>query len=149
MSDITITRKNYEMLKLKNQLCFPLYAAAKDVVAKYTPFLDEIGLTYTQYIAMMVLWEQGEVGVSELGGYLYLDSNTLTPLLKRLEAKGLVRRERAADGDERAVRITLTQAGAQLREQAAEIPAKIGACLPLAKEEAETLYWLLYKLLGN
>ncbi len=137
---------SYEALKLKNQLCFPLYAAAKEVVGKYKPYLDEIGLTYTQYITMMVLWEQKEIGVKDLGKYLYLDSATLTPLLKRLESKGFVRRARSA-GDERAVHITLTEEGARLREQAAGIPAKMGHCLPLSKDETGTLYKLLYKLL--
>ena len=84
---------NEEKLKLKNQLCFPLYAAAKEVVSLYKPFLDELDLTYTQYIVMLVLWEHKEITVGELGGYLYLDTGTLTPLLKRLEAKGYLRRE--------------------------------------------------------
>jgi DNA-binding MarR family transcriptional regulator len=137
---------NDEILRLKNQLCFPLYAASKEVVNRYKPLLDEIGLTYTQYIAMMVLWEHKSVGVKELGQYLYLDSGTLTPLLKRLEGKGLVQRERSKE-DERAVNIMLTEAGERLKEDAAKIPAQIGKCLPLSMEEAGTLYSLLYKLL--
>lgn len=137
---------NNEILRLKNQLCFPLYAAAKEVVNLYKPLLDEIDLTYTQYIAMMVLWEQKSVGVKELGRQLYLDSGTLTPLLKRLENKGFVRRERSHE-DERAVQITITQAGERLKEKAMEIPGRIGRCLPLSQEEAGTLYTLLYKLL--
>jgi DNA-binding MarR family transcriptional regulator len=137
---------NDEILKLKNQLCFPLYAASKEVVNRYKPLLDEIGLTYTQYIAMMVLWEHKRVGVKELGQYLYLDSGTLTPLLKRLEGKGLVRRERSKE-DERAVNIMLTESGERLKENAAKIPAQIGKCLPLSMEEAGMLYSLLYKLL--
>ena len=137
-----------EMLKLGRQLCFPLYAAAKEVVNRYAPLLDGIGLTYTQYIAMLVLWERGSVGVKELGECLYLDSGTLTPLLKRLEGKGLVRRARSSE-DERAVIVTLTEAGVRLKERAAEIPEKMRECMPPSAEEARTLYALLYKLLEN
>jgi len=139
---------NDQVLRLESQLCFPLYAAAKEVVNRYKPLLDEIDLTYTQYIAMMVLWEYKSVGVKELGKHLYLDSGTLTPLLKRLENKGFVRRERSK-GDERAVKITITEAGEKLKEKAAEIPPKMGKCMPLSPEEAGTLYTLLYKLLGQ
>jgi DNA-binding MarR family transcriptional regulator len=137
---------SYEALKLKNQLCFPLYAASKDVVSKYTPYLDEINLTYTQYIAMMVLWEKERVGVGELGSYLHLDSGTLTPMLRRLEEKGFVRRERNK-ADERAVTIILTRAGEDLKELAIKIPEQVGSCISLSPEEAQTLYQLLYKML--
>ena len=106
----------YEQLLLKNQLCFPLYAGAKEVVRLYKPFLDRIGLTYTQYIAMMVLWEKRVANVKTLGESLYLDSGTLTPLLKQLEQRGLVRRERSAE-DERNVVVRLTDAGDALREK--------------------------------
>ena len=129
-----------------NQLCFPLYAASKSVVSKYKPFLDELDLTYTQYIVMMVLWEQKVINVSELGLCLHLDSGTLTPLLKRLESKGFVRRTRS-DLDERVVTIHITKAGDELKEQAANIPEQMGNCLPLNKEEIAVLYKLLYKLL--
>ena len=139
---------NDELLKLKNQLCFPLYAAAKAVVRQYAPLLDEIGLTYTQYIVMMVLWERGKATVKELGERLYLDSGTLTPLLKRLEAKQIVARERSGD-DERQVNIAITEKGTQLKEKAAEIPGKISKCIPLSTDEAKMLYSLLYKLLEN
>ncbi|ADY55703.1 transcriptional regulator, MarR family [Syntrophobotulus glycolicus DSM 8271] len=135
-----------QILKLENQLCFPLYAAAKEVVNRYKPFLDEIELTYTQYIAMMVLWEYKSIGVKELGRRLYLDSGTLTPLLKRLEGKGLVRRERSRE-DERAVKITITEAGEKLQEKASGIPQQMRKCLPLSEEEAGMLYTLLYQLL--
>ncbi len=138
----------YDALKLKNQLCFPLYAAAKEVTGKYKPYLDPLGLTYTQYIAMMVLWERKQAGVKELGEYLYLDSGTLTPLLKRLEAKGFVRRARSPQ-DERSVTISLTPEGERLKERAAAIPAQLGGCLPLSQEEAMALYRLLYKLLAR
>lgn len=139
---------NDEILKLENQLCFPLYAAAKEVVNQYKPFLDKIDLTYTQYIAMMVLWEYKSIGVKELGRHLYLDSGTLTPLLKRLEGKGLVKRERSK-ADERSVNITITAAGQKLKEEAADIPVQMGKCIPLSPEESEILYRLLYKLLGQ
>lgn len=139
---------NDEVLKLKNQLCFPLYAAAKEVVKRYTPFLEAIDLTYTQYIAMMVLWEQKQVTVNELGSYLYLDSGTLTPLLKRLESKGLISRERSKE-DERQVDVTITKEGELLKEQAISIPAQMGECISLEPKEATALYTLLYKLIGQ
>jgi DNA-binding MarR family transcriptional regulator len=137
-----------EVLKLNRQLCFPLYAAAKGVVGRYKPFLDGIGLTYTQYITMMVLWEVKTASVGELGRRLYLDSGTLTPLLKRLESKGFVRRERSVD-DERSVIVTVTDAGEKLKKLAAKAPLQLAACMPLSPEEAGTLYGLLYKLLDN
>ncbi len=136
----------YDALLLQNQLCFPLYAVSKEVVRLYKPFLDEIGLTYTQYIAMMVLWEKRTATVKELGERLYLDSGTLTPLLKKMEAQGFVSRQRNA-ADERSVIVSLTQAGEALKERAANIPAQIGNCLPLTGGESETLYKLLYKVL--
>lgn len=135
-------------LKLENQLCFPLYACAKEVVRRYKPFLDEIGLTYTQYIAMMVIWEQKCVNVKMLGEYLYLDSGTLTPLLKKLENHGLISRRRSEE-DERNLLVSITKEGERLREQALYVPAKMGACMPLSQEEAYTLYRLLYKLLST
>lgn len=139
---------NEEILKLQNQLCFPLYAAAKEVVARYKPYLDEIDLTYTQYIAMMVLWEHKTIGVKELGGHLYLDSGTLTPLLKRLENKGFVRRERRTE-DERLVNIVLTKKGEELKEKAAVLPLKMRDCVSLDQNDAQALYVLLYKLLSR
>jgi len=139
---------NNEQLKLENQLCFPLYASAKEVVKRYKPYLDEIGLTYTQYIAMMVLWEHETINVKNLGEYLYLDSGTLTPLLKRLEAAGFIERNRDSN-DERNVIIKLTPAGEALKVPASLIPEKIKQCLPITEEEAITLYRLLYKLLGS
>ncbi len=138
----------YDPLKLENQLCFPLYACAKEVVRKYKPLLDELGLTYTQYIAMMVLWEHRQVNVKSLGERLYLDSGTLTPLLKKLESDGLVCRTRSTK-DERNLEVTLTAKGERLRGQALSVPAKIGACLPLSPEEAATLYQLLHRVLGG
>ena len=137
----------YEQLKLNNQLCFPLYACSKEVVKKYKPFLDEIGLTYTQYITMMVLWDQEKINVKTLGQYLYLDSGTLTPLLKKLEIQGLIARERLAQ-DERNVIVTLTEEGTKLKEKALEIPGKIGQCISIPKEDAKQLYDLLYQVLN-
>lgn len=139
---------NDEILKLENQLCFPLYAAAKEVVKKYKPFLDEIDLTYTQYIVMMVLWERGKATVKELGECLYLDSGTLTPLLKRMEGKKLISRNRSRE-DERQVDILITADGERLKEKAVLIPVKMSGCISLNPDEAKTLYSLLYKLLGQ
>ena len=135
-------------LRLENQLCFPLYAGAKEVVRLYTPLLNEIGLTYTQYIAMMVLWQERTLTVKALGRRLYLDAGTLSPLLKKLEQKGYVTRRRD-EADERSVILTLTESGAALKARAEEIPAKIASCVPLTGEEARTLYALLYKILDN
>ena len=138
----------YDALKLENQLCFPLYAVSKEIVKKYKPYLDELDLTYTQYITMMVMWEHKEMNVKELGEYLYLDSGTLTPVLKKLEQKGWVKRARAKD-DERVLLVTLTKAGGELRDQAVDIPAKVGGCVALSKEEAGQLYQILYKILNK
>jgi DNA-binding MarR family transcriptional regulator len=114
----------------------------------YKPFLDEIGLTYTQYIAMMVLWEKKQLTVKQLGELLYLDSGTLTPLLKKMEISGLLSRSRDKT-DERSVIVTLTKQGEELKEQAVLIPEKITKCVPLDQEEAKQLYHLLYKILGS
>jgi len=134
------------MLLLKNQLCFPLYAASREVIKLYKPFLDDIGLTYTQYITMLALWEHKSLSVKEIGTQLYLDSGTLTPLLKKLEADGFIDRTRSTS-DERSVIINLTEKGEKLRTKAAEIPKKVGACLPLSQIEALELYTSLYKIL--
>jgi DNA-binding MarR family transcriptional regulator len=139
---------NADILKLEKQLCFPLYACAKEVVKKYKPFLDEIDLTYTQYIAMMVLWEKKTVNVKTLGECLYLDSGTLTPLLKKLQKQGLITRERS-QADERNLIVTITDRGEALKEKAVTIPGKIGQCIKLDPENARLLYQLLYQLLGQ
>ncbi len=139
---------NYERLKLENQLCFPLYACAKEVVRKYKPYLDEIGLTYTQFITMLVLWERKSINVKQLGEYLYLDSGTLTPLLKKLEAQGLVKRKRMVE-DERNLLVELTIQGEELKDKAVDIPNKVGKCIGLTTKEATLLYNLLYKVLLN
>ena len=138
----------YNPLKLENQLCFPLYACSKEVVKRYKPFLDELDLTYTQYITMMVMWERKEINVKDLGDCLFLDSGTLTPLLKKLEAKGYVTRERSRE-DERNLIVRITPEGEALREKAVDVPAKMIQCVNLSGDEAATLYRLLYKLLDN
>ncbi len=136
----------YDALKLENQLCFPLYACSREIIKQYKPYLDEIDLTYTQYIAMMVLWEKKAVTVKELGNALFLDSGTLTPLLKKMEAKGLIHRQRSAE-DERSLIVSLTREGEALKEQALAVPYKMAQCTGLAPEEAAQLYQLLYKML--
>lgn len=138
----------YDVLKLDNQLCFPLYAVSKEIVRRYTPFLSELDLTYTQYIAMMVLWEKEELSVKELGKKLFLDSGTLTPLLKTLEKKELVTRARSKI-DERFLVVRITEKGMALRERAVEIPGKIGGCIQLEEAEALQLYAIIHKLLGQ
>lgn len=137
---------NYDALKIENQLCFPLYACSREVIKLYKPHLDVIGLTYTQYITMMVLWEHKSVTVKKLGDKLYLDSGTLTPLLKKLESKGLVTRQRS-ERDERNLIVTITEAGEALKDQAVDIPYQIVKNCNLTREETDTLYQLLYKLL--
>lgn len=139
---------DYEGLKLENQLCFPLYVCSKEIVRKYKPFLDEIDLTYTQYITMMVLWDKKEMNVKDLGKDLFLDSGTLTPLLKKLESKGYITRKRSKE-DERNLLVHITDKGEQLKEKACGIPAKIGGCVPLEPDEAKELYRLLYKVLNH
>ena len=135
-----------EAMKLENQLCFPLYAAARRVTALYTPHLKPLGLTYTQYIVMLVLWERDGLTVGEICEKLMLDSGTLSPLLKKLEGEGLLERRRS-QYDDRVVVINLTEKGKALQEKAAQVPLEVGACMPLAPEKAAELYALLYELL--
>ena len=139
---------DYDPLLLKHQLCFPLYACARETIKLYKPHLDKLGLTYTQYIAMMVLWEKKAVTVKELGAELYLDSGTLTPLLKKMEAKGLLTRRRSTD-DERSLIVSLTPEGEALKERALQVPKEMLKYFPLEQEEGELLYKLLYKLLDS
>ena len=134
------------MLKLENQLCFPLYACAKEVTRRYTPLLEPLGLTYTQYIAMMVMWEHKSVTVKDMGKLLYLDSGTLTPMLKKMEKAGWITRRRSEE-DERMVIVSITESGEQLHEQAAEVPSKMAGCVTLDSDEAMQLYSLLHKLM--
>ena len=137
-----------EEMKLENQLCFPLYAAARSVTALYTPYLKPLGLTYTQYIVFLVLWEKDGIPVGELGKRLMLDSGTLSPLLKKMRQAGYIEKRQSAE-DERSFLITLTDKGKALQEQAREIPRKVGGCIALTPEKAAQLYQLLYELLGN
>lgn len=139
---------NYDALKLKHQICFPLYAASREIIKQYTPFLDEIGLTYTQYIAMMVLWEKKALTAKEMGELLYLDSGTLTPLLKKLEIKGFVTRTRSKE-DERSLYVAITERGEQLKEKAIRVPEEMAKCSRIQPEEAAALYRILYKILGK
>ncbi|MBQ7846838.1 MAG: MarR family transcriptional regulator [Clostridia bacterium] len=141
-----MSQSEYDVLKLENQLCFPLYAAAREVVKRYRPHLETLDLTYTQYITMMVLWEQKEITVKALGEKLFLDSGTMTPVLKSLEAKGFVSRKRSAS-DERSVTVSITPAGEELKRDAVGVPAKVAGCVGLDPQEALQLYTLLYKVL--
>ena len=140
--------KNCNLLRLENQLCFPLYAASREVIKLYKPYLDLLDLTYTQYIAMLLLWEYGSMTVKEIGDHLFLDSGTLTPLLKKLEAKGVITRTRSQK-DERNLDVALTDAGRALQDKALSIPLSMGQYNPLSLEETVTLYNLLYKMLGR
>lgn len=143
-----MNHNGYECLKLKNQLCFPLYACSRETIKNYKPHLDKLGLTYTQYITMLVLWEHERMTVKELGEELYLDSGTLTPLLKKLEEKGLINRNRSTL-DERNLIVTLTPAGLSMKDAALGIHEGMAKLVNLSAEEAATLYTLLYKLLGQ
>ncbi len=137
-----------DMLRLENQLCFPLYACSKEIIRRYKPYLDPLDLTYTQYITMMVLWEKKTLTIKELGKILYLDSGTLTPVLKKLETKGYITRQRSKE-DERSVSVTLTVDGQKLKEAATEIPVKLGDCLKLMPSEIFQLHSLLHQLLSG
>ena len=137
-----------DALKLENQLCFPLYVCAKEVVRRYRPLLEPLGLTYTQYIAMMAVWEHKSLTVGRLGELLHLDSGTLTPVLKKMEKAGWIRRERSRT-DERQTIVTITAEGETLRERAAEVPQQMMQCVRLDGDEAMQLYTLLYKLINS
>ncbi len=138
----------HEAMKLTNQLCFPLYAAARNVTGLYTPWLKPLGLTYTQYIVLLVLWEKDGISVTEIGDRLMLDNGTLSPLLKKLEQAGYVSRQRNRE-DERVVVVTLTDAGKALQEKAKDVPLQVAGCIDLPPEKAQMLYRLLYELLEN
>jgi DNA-binding MarR family transcriptional regulator len=140
--------QKYEALRLGNQLCFPLYLCAKELTRRYQPLLEGIGLTYTQYVVMMYFWEVGSGTARDVSRALLLDPSTLTPVLKKLEQKGYL--DRARDpADERSLIITLTDAGAALREKALDIPARMGDCVGLDEEEARTLAGLIGKVLNH
>ena len=137
-----------EVMKLDNQICFPLYAAARYVTGLYTPYLKELGLTYTQYITFLVLWERDGVSVSEIGSRLMLDNGTLSPMLKKMEQAGYIERKRSSD-DDRVVIVSLTKKGRELQDKAKEIPMKVGGCIDLPPEKAIQLHGLLHELLEN
>ncbi|MCR5526002.1 MAG: MarR family transcriptional regulator [Lachnospiraceae bacterium] len=143
-----MSNSKYDCLKIENQLCFPLYACSKEIVRRYKPFLDELDLTYTQYITMMVLWDKKETNVKELGEKLFLDSGTLTPLLKKLESKGYISRKRS-ETDERNLIVSITDEGMNLRDRAMTVPEKMSCCVKLDKEKADQLYTLLYEALNT
>lgn len=143
-----MNEQNYDALKIENQLCFPLYACSREVIKQYKPYLDKMDLTYTQYVVMMALWAEEEMTVKTLGDKLYLDSGTLTPLLKKLEAKGYITRTRSRK-DERNLLVGVTELGASLREQALVMPKAIVSNTMLTADETVTLYKLLYKILAR
>lgn len=138
-----------DLLKLDNQLCFAVYACSKEIIKLYRPHLEKLGLTYTQYITMLVLWEVPTISAKELGERLYLDSGTLTPLLKKLEGMGIVKRNRGTE-DERSLIVSLTSKGESLKEAAKEIPLKVGCSVDLSPHEGiflrETLKDLTKKI---
>ncbi|MBR2778918.1 MAG: MarR family transcriptional regulator [Firmicutes bacterium] len=138
----------YDNLKLEHQLCFPLYAASREVIKQYGPYLKALNLTYTQYITMMAVWEEGVISVKELGNKLFLDSGTLSPVLKSLESKNYIRRFRSSE-DERVLLVEATPEGETLRKQAAHVPEQVASCIDLEEEEAAQLYGLLYKVLSG
>lgn len=139
---------SYENLRLDWQLCFPLYVCAKELIKKYKPFLDPLEITYTEYITFMALWEEDNISIKDLGQKLFLDSGTLTPLLKKMEKQGFVTRNRSSK-DERTVYINLTQKGIELQDKAKHIPEQMGTCLPISLEEASILHDILHKFLDN
>ncbi len=139
--------EEFNPLKLENQLCFPIYACAREIAKAYTPFLDEIDLTYTQYVTMMVMWEKENISFKELGKKLFLDSGTLTPVIKNLEKKGFVSKQRDPL-DERNVIVSITDSGKALREKAEDIPSKMLCAYKLSEDDGKELYSLIYKLLN-
>ncbi len=138
----------HEAMKLRNQLCFPLYAASRNVISLYTPHLKPLGLTYTQYIVFLVLWERDGLTVGELCETLLLDNGTISPLLKKMQEAGYIRRTRSAS-DDRVVVVNLTETGWAMQEKAKDVPAQVAGCIELPPEKAQTLYALLYELLNN
>lgn len=134
-------------LNLNNQLCFSFYVCSKEIIRRYRPFLEPLGLTYTAYIALLALWEEDEVTVKSLGERLYLDSGTLTPLLKKMASEGFLTRERGRD--ERTVTIRLTEKGKALKKKAVTIPEKMACSLGLDVIKAGALLHLLHEMMGN
>ena len=138
----------YDSLKLENQLCFPLYLCSKEIIKKYTPLLNKVNLTYTQYLVMMYFWEKKSSNVKDISKTLLIDSSTLTPLLKKLESKGYITRIRSSY-DERNLDIKITNTGLKLRDKVLNIPKEMRKCVNLTEEEAEVLYKIIYKILIN
>jgi len=139
---------NDDCLKLKSQLCFPIYACAREIIKAYKPYLERLNLTYTQYIVMLVLWEQKEITVKILGENLCLDSGTLTPLLKKLEKKGFVARKRSSK-DERSLLVSITEIGERLKEEAVKIPPAMCSCVDLPEDDMMNLRRILAKIQNN
>ena len=137
---------DYEQLKLENQLCFPLYAASRKVISKYQPYFQPLGITYTQYLVFMVLWEDDDLSVGDICKKLYLDSGTLTPLLKKMEEKGWIKRTRMKF-DERIVHVSLTGDGRAMRAKCKDIPSQVGTCVKMDPEDAKNLHRILYELI--
>lgn len=140
--------ENSESLKLENQICFPLYVIAKQITGLYRPFLDELDITYPQYLVMMTLWENDGLAVNNIGEKLYLDSGTLTPLLKRLEAKGFIMRKRKKE-DERVVQVFISESGKALQQKACEIPTKMHQKVGVSKEDWAELSHSVKKILNK
>ena len=138
----------YDCLKLENQLCFPLYACSKEITRHYKPYLDKLDLTYTQYITMMVMWEKKSINIKELGECLYLDSGTMTPVIKKLVAKGYISKHRSVE-DERSVIVEITDKGNALKDEAVSIPKAMGGCINLSEKDAADLYRILNQILGS
>ncbi|MCK9456017.1 MAG: MarR family transcriptional regulator [Candidatus Riflebacteria bacterium] len=137
-----------DLQKLENQICFPLYAASRLIIKKYNPLLESFNITYTQYLVLMVLWENNGISVSELGEKLYLDSGTLTPVLKKMESSELLKRERS-NKDERSVIVTLTPQGKTLKKRLKDIPNKMGVCINAPNEDIIKLRTMLQNFIKN
>lgn len=138
----------HDQMKLANQVCFPLYAAARSVVGLYTPFLKPLGLTYTQYLVLLILWEKDGITVGEICDRLMLDNGTVSPLLKKMQQAGHVEKKRSEE-DDRVVIVTLTDEGRALQEKAREVPEKVGQCIDLETDKVRYLYSLLYALIDS
>nr|WP_322625859.1 MarR family transcriptional regulator [uncultured Flavobacterium sp.] len=137
-----------EPLDIKNQICFPVYSLAKEIVNQYRPLLEELDITYPQYLVLMVLWKEKEQTVGQLGEKLFLDSGTLTPLLKRMEGKNMVVRTRSS-ADERVVKLSLTEKGIALKEQAKDIPHRLVKAMGISKDELLELKNIITKILNK
>jgi DNA-binding MarR family transcriptional regulator len=148
MADKKVTKDRYESIRLKNQLCFPLYACSKEIIRQYRKPLEKLGLTYTQYVVMMVLWEDGGMTEGDLGKKVYLDSGTLAPLLKRMEKQGIINRVRP-DDNERKLFISLTEKGEAMKEQALDVPKAMNGCIDLPENELKELKRLLDKAVSG